>query len=95
LTFRPEVVIQQSYKVDSAYVSDVELTMRGRPQDISYIQPEDMRVFVDLSGVDHTGLFTVPVLIEKSEIFNRMQDVEITAKPQFLTIYAQQRQSAE
>jgi YbbR domain-containing protein len=94
ITVRPEVEIPAIFQVDQSYVNDVKLTLRGSERDIYYIKPEDLRVILDLSQVEQPGLHTVSINIEKSSIFNRLQDVEIIPTPEQMTIYIQQRQQA-
>lgn len=95
ILLRPAVENAGDFVVDPSYVENVEVTLRGNERDIYYIQPRDLNVFLDLSGVDSSGLHTIPVEVGTSEIFKRLPDIEITVRPKELTLYVTREQIFE
>ncbi|MGM0432573.1 MAG: CdaR family protein [Spirochaetota bacterium] len=95
ILLRPAVENAGDFVVDPSYIENVEVTLRGNERDIYYIQPRDLDVVLDLSSVDSSGLHTIPVEVDRSEIFKRIPDIEVTVRPEQLTLYVSREQVSE
>jgi YbbR domain-containing protein len=90
ITVPLEARISTRYTVTSGMPTLATVTLRGEGEQIFQVSPEDIVVYVDLSGNRNEGVYRVPVLYEKKGQAAALDPLEVTLEPTEVTATVEQ-----
>ncbi len=88
-----DIIENSEYVIDSAYPLTIDVKISGQQEDVFMIYPEDLKVSIDISEIDVTGVATIPIEIEKGEVFETVGDIQVVPDPIDLRLHLGNRSS--
>lgn len=74
-----------NYTFTESIPSKVTLRLRGEEREISKISLDDLSAYIDVSKVQKSGVYTLPIKIDKSGLLGESDSIEITVSPVSIT----------